>query len=92
MLAAVRGGLAFQVPAGRLSDRLDRRLVLAGIAAGLAGAAIALVFLPRRVPVVLPAIAVLGGFLSTIYPVCVAHAHDRMPADRVVAVSGGRDV
>ena len=25
---------------------------------------------------------------STLYPVCVAHAHDSMPADRVVAVSG----
>jgi MFS family permease len=25
---------------------------------------------------------------STLYPVCVAHAHDRMPADRVAAVSG----
>ena len=26
--------------------------------------------------------------MSTLYPVCVADAHDRMPADRVVAVSG----
>ena len=88
MVAAVLGGLAFQVPVGRLSDRMDRRRVLTGISAGLAVAAIALVLLPRQVPVALPAIFLLGGFLSTIYPVCVAHAHDRMPADRVVAVSG----
>jgi MFS family permease len=26
--------------------------------------------------------------MSTLYPVCVAHAHDRMTADRIVAVSG----
>lgn len=26
--------------------------------------------------------------MSTIYPVCVANAHDQMPADQVVAVSG----
>ena len=26
--------------------------------------------------------------MSTLYPVCVANAHDRMPSDRVVAVSG----
>ena len=26
--------------------------------------------------------------MSTLYPVSVAHAHDRTPADRVVAVSG----
>ena len=26
--------------------------------------------------------------MSTLYPVCVANAHDQMPADQVVAVSG----
>jgi MFS family permease len=52
-----------------------------------AGAAVALVHLPRTLPVILPAAALLGGFMSTLYPVCVAHALDCMPADRVVAVS-----
>jgi hypothetical protein len=88
MLVAVLGGLAFQVPVGRLSDRFDRRIVLAALGLGFAGAAVALVLLPRSLPVVLPAAALLGGFMSTLYPICVAHAHDRMPADRVVAVSG----
>jgi MFS family permease len=87
MLAAVLGGLAFQVPIGRLSDRFDRRIVLAALGVGIVGTAAALVFLPHSLPVVLPAAAVLGGFMSTLYPVCVAHAHDSLPADRVVAVS-----
>jgi MFS family permease len=87
MLAAVLGGLAFQVPIGRLSDRFDRRIVLAVLGLGFAGTAVALVLLPHSLPVVLPAAALLGGFMSTLYPVCVAHAHDRMPASRVVAVS-----
>ena len=88
MLVAVVGGLAFQVPVGRLSDRNDRRVVLAALGFGFAGAAIALVHLPPSLPVLLPVAALLGGFMSTLYPVCVANAHDRMPADRVVAVSG----
>jgi MFS family permease len=88
MFAAVAGGLAFQVPIGRLSDHLDRRHVVAGLGVGVAVVAVALVFLPRSLPVVLPAAALLGGFMSTLYPVSVAHANDRMPADRVVAVSG----
>ena len=46
-----------------------------------------MVLLPPTLAVVLPAAALLGGFLSTLYPVCVAHAHDCMPADRVVSVS-----
>jgi MFS family permease len=88
MLVAVLGGLAFQVPVGRLSDRFDRRIVLAALSLGFAGTAVALILLPRSLPAVLPAAALLGGFMSTLYPVCVSHAHDRMPADRVVAVSG----
>jgi MFS family permease len=88
MLAAVLGGLAFQIPIGRLSDLFDRLIVLALLGLGLVGATIALVFLPRALVAILPAAALFGGFLSTLYPVCVAHAHDRMPAELVVAVSG----
>jgi MFS family permease len=88
MLVAVLGGLALQVPVGRLSDRFDRRLVLAALGLGFAGTAVTLVHLPPSWSVVLPPAALLGGFMSTLYPVCVANAHDRMPANRVVAVSG----
>ena len=88
MLVAVLGGFAFQIPVGRLSDRFDRRMVLAFLGLGFAGTAFIMVLLPRSLPTILPAAVLLGGFMSTLYPVCVAHAHDRMPADRVVAVSG----
>ena len=88
MLVAVVGGLAFQVPVGRLSDRYDRRIVLAAVGLGFAGVSIALVQLPPSWTVLAPAAALLGGFMSTLYPVCVADAHDRMPANRVVTVSG----
>jgi MFS family permease len=88
MLTAVLGGFAFQLPVGRLSDRVDRRLVLALLGVGFAGTALVMVLLPRDLPEMLPAAVLLGGFMSTLYPTCVAHAHDRMPADRVVAVSG----
>jgi MFS family permease len=88
MFAAVIGGLAFQVPVGRLSDRFDRRRVLAALALGFGATAVAMVILRPTLDIVLPGAALLGGFLSTLYPVCVAHAHDCMPADRVVAVSG----
>ena len=88
MLAAVLGGFVFQIPVGRLSDRFDRRIVLALLSLGFASTAVVMVFLPRSRSMILPAAVLLGGFMSTLYPVCVAHAHDRMPADRVVAVSG----
>jgi len=88
MLTAVLGGLAFQVPVGRLSDRFDRRIVLVALGLGLAGSAVAIVFLPRSLPFLLLPAALLGGFMSTLYPVCIANAHDCMPADQILAVSG----
>ena len=42
----------------------------------------------RRTPGFEPLWLLLGGFMSVIYPVCVAHANDRLPAERAVAVSG----
>ena len=88
MLAVVLGGLAFQIPVGRLSDRFDRRIVLASLSGGFAVSAFVMVLMPRTVVIILPLAVLLGGFMSTLYPDCVAHAHDRMPADRVLAVSG----
>ena len=88
MLSAVLGGLAFQIPVGRISDRFDRRIVIAVLGGCLTATAIGLLKLPQTLMVILPAAAVFGGLMSTIYPVSVAHAHDRMPADSVVAVSG----
>jgi hypothetical protein len=36
----------------------------------------------------LPTAFLFGGFLSTLYPISVAHAHDRMHGQRIVPVSG----
>jgi MFS family permease len=88
MLTAVLGGFGFQVPVGRASDRFDRRFVLVVLGLGFAGAALAMAHLRRSLPALLPEAALLGGFMSAFYPICVADAHDRMPADSVVAVSG----
>ena len=88
MLAAVLGGLVFQIPIGHLSDKLDRRLVLATVGVGLGLSTLTMVNLPPKLAVFFPAAAVLGGFMSTLYPVSVAHAHDLMPAGRLVSVSG----
>jgi MFS family permease len=88
MLTAVLGGLVFQIPVGRLSDRIDRRLLLSLLSLGFAGIAVALVNLSHARSVVFAAAALLGGFMSTVYPVCAANAHDHLPGDRVIAVSG----
>jgi MFS family permease len=44
--------------------------------------------LPRNLLAVLPTAFLFGGFLSTLYPVSVAYAHDSMHGEQVVAVTG----
>ena len=87
MALAITGGLLIQIPIGKLSDRFDRRLVVGLVAFAFAGLALAIS--PARPTPWFPVVwLLLGGFMSVIYPVCVAHANDCMPAERAVAVSG----
>jgi MFS family permease len=65
MLVAVLGGLAFQIPVGRLSDRFDRRIVPVVLSTALVATAVALVRLPHSAPLILPAAALFGGLMST---------------------------
>ncbi|WP_051249265.1 MFS transporter [Inquilinus limosus] len=87
MALAIFGGLVLQIPIARLSDRFDRRLV-AGLAA-FAFAAVAQLIAPGpHTYWFYLCWLLLGGFMSVIYPVCVAHANDRMAAEHAVPVSG----
>ncbi|MBI1778067.1 MAG: MFS transporter [Proteobacteria bacterium] len=90
MSATVIGALLLQLPIGRFSDRIDRRVMLLAVAAGTAFAAAAIVLVAARMPAALMVAALLfGGFAATIYPVSVAHANDFLqPKDRVAASAG----
>lgn len=90
MSLVVVAGAVMQLPAGRLSDRTDRRYVLAGAAFGAALFGL-IVFLvqPRSGLFVLPATAAYGAFAYTLYSIAVAHANDHARAEDFVKVSGG---
>jgi len=78
MALAITGGLLMQIPIGKLSDSFDRRLVAGLVALAFAGLTLAIA--PARPTPWFPVVwLLLGGFMSVIYPVCVAHANDRMP-------------
>ena len=87
LLIALQGGsLVFQWPLGWLSDHIDRRIVIAGLACGTSVVS-ALIVLGSgaggSVGVVV-GFAVWGGLALCIYPVCVAHASDVVEANRIV--------
>ncbi|WVT75427.1 MFS transporter [Sinorhizobium chiapasense] len=90
MSVAIFAGAVMQLPAGRLSDRIDRRYVLAALA-GVGAFAGLLIFLiePSQVWIVLTLIAIYGAAANALYPIAVSHANDFATAEDFVKVSGG---
>mgnify|MGYP006414357709 FL=1 len=85
------GGMLFQFPLAKLSDRLDRRLVIVG-APGLA-IPVCLFLATMESPVdnsilLFALVAVLGGLTLPIYSICMAHMNDHLKPGQVVAASG----
>lgn len=90
MTAAVLGGALGQWPLGRLSDRIDRRWVIAAcaIAAVLVGLALWL-FAALSLALMMLLGAAWGAVAFPIYAVSVAHANDNADSNEYVMVSSG---
>lgn len=87
-VALAAGGLA-QLPMGRLSDRMDRRRVLIGLAMSTAAVCLFLASRPDSAFWLIAASAVFGIAVTPGYAVSAAHAFDHAPYDRFVQVSAG---
>lgn len=90
--AALAGGVALQVPLGRWSDRVDRRVVIAvaALVAGVVAVVASQVSTDRRL-VLIALTAVAGGTAFPIYSLSVAHLNDYIDDDLKVA-AGARIV
>ncbi len=82
-------GAGAQIPVGILSDRMDRRKVLIGIAVvALAADAAFIALQPQGRDLNLALVALLGAAIFSMYPVIVAHANDNADGNYIV-ISGG---
>ena len=91
MSATILGGLVLQWPAGLLSDLVDRRAVIIGVAAtGAAASAAVVAFGGLGLPLLLALLVLFGGMAFTLYPLCLAHAADFMKGEgNMISVSSG---
>jgi MFS family permease len=90
MSLALLAGAVVQIPVGLLSDRLDRRLVLVGLAvvAMSLGSSLSL-FGGLDTTLTILLVAGFGGVIYSMYPVIVAHASDHAEAGDFLSISGG---
>lgn len=90
MGCAIAGGMLLQFPIGRLSDRVDRRKVLMGVATAACALSLIMVLASRTPePFIYPAVMLYGGCAFTLYPLCVTHANDFAAQEQRIATSGG---
>jgi MFS family permease len=88
MAVSILAAVLTQYPVGRLSDRMDRRTVIASVctlATLAAGAIAALGPLPR--PVFLLLAALFSGSALTLYALAVSHVNDQLEPAQMVAAS-----
>lgn len=90
LFALQAGSLLMQWPLGWLSDRSDRRYVIAGLAGATSIVSMAILFasLYGAQNFLLFAFAAWGGTALCIYSVCVAHACDIVDPDQIVSTVG----
>lgn len=90
MSVTIFSGALMQFPAGKMSDRTDRRYVLAGLSAvaAVSGLIIA-VMRPDSVGLLFGLVALYGGMAYTLYSIIVAHANDHARSDQFMQISSG---
>jgi MFS family permease len=88
MAASILAAVVTQYPVGRLSDRMDRRTVIAGVCALatiVAGSIVAFPEMPHAVFLTLAAL--FSGLVLTLYSLSVSHVNDKLEPAQMVAAS-----
>lgn len=90
LFALQAGSLAMQYPLGWLSDRTDRRYIIAALAGGTSLVSLLILFVSASGAqnLVLVSFALWGGLALCIYSVCVAHACDIVDPGQIISTVG----
>jgi MFS family permease len=88
MAVSILAAVLTQYPVGRLSDRMDRRTVIAIVCTIATLAAGSIVIFPHMSHgVFLTVTAIFSGFVLTLYSLAVSHVNDKLEPGQMVAAS-----
>ena len=85
MFCLIFGGMILQYPVGKLSDLIERRLVVILICVLSIITSLLLMRSVLPYPLLLIAITLFGGLITTIYPICISYACDNLDNHNIVA-------
>ncbi len=90
MALFIFGGGVLQWPVGKLSDRLDRRKLIA-VMSLISGLLSLVVLFSSQLSLAyfLTSAALFGAFSFTVYPIALAYINDSTPDDRLIYASAG---
>lgn len=88
--AMMFGGLLFQYPLGRMSDKMDRRYMLI---AGSIGSIVVCIFIAfndvNNIYMLIALVTLLGGLIQPLYSIAAAHAYDYGDPEEMVETASG---
>ena len=88
MAAAIAGTLVLQWPIGALSDRFDRRMILAILSFLAMVSAFSCVYFTWSSLTLFVSVGIFGGLAFPLYSVCIAYTNDHLKPNQMVAASG----
>ncbi len=89
MAAVIGGGLALNWPLGRLSDKIDRRVVIAGASSVVVAMSGVIAFGGGGFAMLVLAGGLMGGAAAALYSLGVAHTNDYVGGVDAIAVGAG---
>lgn len=89
MACIILGGMFLQYPVGRLSDFIERRIVLIFLCALTIFISFAIITPLNSYIVKLALFFIFGGLSFTLYPICISHACDNLDNNDIVAGTQG---
>jgi MFS family permease len=88
MAVSILAAVLTQYPVGRLSDRMDRRTVIAAVCTLATIVAVCIVAFPEMPrPIFLTLAAMFSGLVLTLYSLSVSHVNDKLEPEQMVAAS-----
>lgn len=87
VMAVALGNIFAQLPLGMLSDRMDRRRLLLGIALGGIASALLVAAVSRQQYLLMPALGLWGGLVAGLYAVGLTHLGARLSGNDLASAN-----